>query len=52
MNMMLIMMTLPYLLLEDFCNKALSVGDVFVCGFFFLKIFTKRCAILIKLSNK
>ena len=39
------MMTLPYLLLEAFCDKVLSVGDMLVCGFFFPKICTKVHAI-------
>ena len=33
------MMTLPYLVLKAFCDKTLNVGEVFVCGFFFPKLF-------------
>ena len=32
--MLLVTMTLPYLLLEAFCDIVLSVGDVFLWGFF------------------
>ena len=35
--MLLVTRTLPYLLLEDFCDKALSVGDMYVGGFFLSK---------------
>ena len=40
--MLLVTMALPYSLLETSCDKTLSVGDVFVCAVFFLKIYTKR----------
>jgi hypothetical protein len=33
--------TLLYLLLKVFCHKALTLSDVFVCGFFFPKTFTQ-----------
>ena len=41
-TMLLVTMALPYSLLETSCDKTLSVGDVFVCAVFFLKIYTKR----------
>ena len=37
---------LPYLSLEAFFDKALSVGDVFVCGFFFPKTYIEGRAML------
>ena len=40
--MLLVTMALPYLLLEASCDKTLTVGDVFVCAIFFLKIYTER----------
>ena len=46
--MLLMTMTLPYLLLKAFCDKVLSVGDMFVCGFLLPTIFTKMCATLIE----
>ena len=30
---------------QAFCDKIQNVDDVFVCGFFFPKIFSKGCAI-------
>ena len=37
------MMTLPHLLFEAFCDKVPNVGDVFVCGFPFLKYSLRGC---------
>jgi hypothetical protein len=50
--MLLVIMTLPYLLLEDFCDKALSIGDMYVSGFSFPKIFTKGYTLLIEHTTK
>ena len=41
LSLLLVTMTLPFLLLKAFYDKTLSVGDMFVCGIFFPKIFTK-----------
>lgn len=43
--MLLVMITLPYLSLEAFFDN-FSVGDVFVCGFFFHKTHIEGRAIL------
>ena len=39
-------------LLKAFCDKVLSVGDLFDHGIFFPKTLTTWCDILIEITNK